>query len=453
MSRDTDSTAHHGMRKVVFASTIGTTVEWYDFFLYGSVAALVFNKIFFPSFDPLVGTLLALAGYAVGFIARPLGGLVFGHFGDILGRKKMLVVSLVLMGAATVAIGLVPSYDSIGIAAPIILVCLRLLQGFAVGGEWGGAVLMLSERGDGRRRGFWAAWAQSGLALGQALSVAVLAIFAVTMADATFEAWGWRIPFLVSGVLVVVGLWVRLSIAESEVFLRAQRKGRPRRTPLIEVLKHYKRELLVAMGARFCENIAGYVFTVFVLTYATSHAGFDRSDALLAVFVAALVQFAGIIGWGHLSDRLGRRPVILFGAVALGVWSFIAFPLIDTGSTVLLIVAASVGLLLHAASFGPQGAFFSELFGTSVRYSGASIGAQFASIFAGSVAPLISVALLDAFGSSVPISVYIAVGAIVTILAVALSKETVNRDLNFDTDSDLRSGSPAPVSAHEVDDT
>ncbi|MFF5989481.1 MFS transporter [Prauserella flavalba] len=453
MSTAHDNTRETGMRKVVFASAVGTTVEWYDFFLYGSVAALVFNSVFFPSFDPLVGTLLALAGYAVGFVARPLGGLVFGHFGDLVGRKKMLVVSLLLMGGATVAIGLVPSYDSIGVAAPIILVCLRLLQGFAVGGEWGGAVLMLSERGDGRRRGFWTAWAQSGLALGQALSVAVLAIFAVTMSDATFEAWGWRIPFLLSGILVVVGLWVRVSIAESEVFLRAQRTQRPRKTPLVVVLKHYKRELLIAMGARFCENIAGYVFTVFVLTYSTSHAGFDRYDALLAVFIAALVQFVGILGWSHLSDRVGRRPVILLGAIGLGAWSFFAFPLIDTGTTALLIVAVAVGLFFHAASFGPQGAFFSELFGTSVRYSGASIGAQFASIFAGSVAPLISVALLDGFGSSVPISIYIAFGAVITIVAVTLSRETVNKDLNFDTDTAATAEASENVTMHKTDRT
>ncbi|MBB3052094.1 metabolite-proton symporter [Prauserella isguenensis] len=419
--------------RVVSASMIGTTVEWYDFFLYGSAAALVFNKLFFPDYDPLVGVMLAFATYAIGFVARPLGGLVFGHFGDKLGRKKLLVLSLLLMGAATFLMGLLPTYASIGVAAPLLLIFLRLVQGFAVGGEWGGAVLIVSEHGDAKRRGFWASWPQAGVPAGNLLATAVLAVLATVQSDAAFEAWGWRIPFLLSGVLVGIGLWIRLAVEESPVFVEAVKKAgenpAPERAPILSVLRYSWREVLIAMGARFGENASYYVITAFVLTYLTTHLELPKSLGLNAVLVGSAVHFAVIPFWGWLSDIVGRRVVYLFGAVGMGVWAFAFFALLDTASAWGTIAAVTVGLVLHGAMYSPQAAFFSELFGTKVRYSGASIGYQLASIAAGGLAPLIATALLSSTGASVAISLYVAATCAITIVAVYLATETRGRSL------------------------
>lgn len=424
------------IRKVVGASMIGTTVEWYDFFLYGTAASLVFNKIFFPSYEPLVGTLLAFATYALGFAARPLGGIVFGHFGDKIGRKKMLVFSLALMGGATFAIGLLPTYGTIGIAAPILLVILRMVQGFAVGGEWGGAVLMVAEHGDARRRGFYSSWPQTGVPAGQLIGVLVLTVMASTLSDEAFLSWGWRIPFLLSIILVFIGLWIRTSISESPVFRAAQeqaeREAAENKAPLGIILRQYRREVLIAMGARFAENVSYYVFTLFVITYATQELDLKRTTILNAVLVAAVVHFVSIPLWGALSDKVGRRPLYLLGAVGVGVWAFVFFQLIDTKSFPVMALAISVGLVFHAAMYGPQAAFFSELFGTKARYTGASVGYQLASVFAGSLAPLISVALLARYGSALPVSFYMLGTVFITLIAVLLSKETAHRDLEAD---------------------
>ncbi|WP_200216380.1 MFS transporter [Micromonospora coerulea] len=424
---------HSSIRKVVAASLVGTTIEWYDFFVFGSAAALVFNTLFFPKFDPLVGTILAFATYAVGFVARPLGGIVFGHFGDRVGRKRMLVLSLLIMGVATFAIGLLPTHASIGVWAPILLVICRLLQGFAVGGEWGGAVLMVAEHGDPARRGFWASWPQAGVPAGNLLAVGVLAIMTATTSDAAFASWGWRVPFLLSAALVAIGLYVRVSLRESPVFQRAQaemeRAQEPRRAPMLEVVQRYRRPVLVAMGARVVENVSYYIFTVFVLTYVTTELGMRRATALNAVLIASAVHFAAIPLWGALSDRVGRRPIYLLGAGGVLVWAFLFFTLVDTRSFTAITAAIAGGLILHAAMYGPQAAFFSELFGTGVRYSGASIGYQLASVFAGSLAPIIAVALLAEFNSTVPISIYVAAMAVITIAALIASRETVRADL------------------------
>jgi metabolite-proton symporter len=442
------------LARIVSASLIGTTIEWYDFFLYGSAAALVFNTLFFPDFDPLTGTLLAFSTYAIGFAARPLGGLVFGHFGDKVGRKKLLVISLLMMGLATFAIGLLPSYAAVGAAAPLLLTFLRLVQGFALGGEWGGAVLIVSEHGDAERRGFWASWPQCGAPGGNLLATAVLAILAATQSDEAFLAWGWRIPFLLSAVLVVIGLWIRLSVSESPVFLEAQRKAEQRGTaekaPIVQVFKHSWREVLIAMGARMGENVSYYVITAFILVYLVKELGLSKSMGLNAVLIASAIHFVTIPLWGLLSDKIGRRKVYLFGAVGMAVWSFVFFALLDTKSFAVTVLATTVGLVLHGAMYGPQAAFFAELFGTRVRYSGASIGYQLASIAAGAVAPLIAVALLAAWGSTLPVSVYVAAMCALTVIAVLLARETRGASLADAKPGTEPAEAPAQVPAAEA---
>ncbi|MDJ0342863.1 MFS transporter [Streptomyces sp. H10-C2] len=442
------------LRRIVAASLIGTTIEWYDFFLYGSAAALVFNKLFFPGSDPLVGTLLSFLTYAIGFAARPVGALVFGHFGDRLGRKKLLVISLLMMGGATFCIGLLPTHSTVGSAAPVLLTALRLVQGFALGGEWGGAVLLVSEHGDAKRRGFWASWPQTGAPAGQLLATGVLSALTALMSDSAFLAWGWRIPFLLSGVLVMVGLWVRLSVDESPVFKAALAKAEARaskdvveRMPLVAVFRDHWRDVLVAMGARMAENISYYVITAFVLVYATTHAALGKQTALNAVLIGSAVHFAVIPAWGALSDRVGRKPVYLLGAAGVGLWAFPFFALIDRKDFGSLVLAITVGLIFHGAMYAPQAAFFSEMFSTRMRYSGASIGAQFASVAAGAPAPLIATALLKDYGSSTPISLYVVLAAVVTLVAVAVAKETRGRDLTAEGPLPGRAADPAPAAA------
>ncbi|MCV2490191.1 MHS family MFS transporter [Geodermatophilus sp. YIM 151500] len=428
--------------RVVGASIVGTTVEWYDFFLYGSAAALVFNRLFFPEQSDFAGTLAAFATYAIGFAARPIGALVFGHFGDRVGRKKLLVISLLMMGGATFAIGLLPTYATIGVLAPVLLVLLRLVQGFALGGEWGGAVLIVSEHGKPQHRGFWASWPQAGAPAGQLLATGVLALLAVVQSDEAFEAWGWRIPFLLSAVLILVGLWVRLAVSESPVFVEAQRKaeaaaaesGAAEQAPILTVLKRYKREVLVAMGARIAENVSFYILTAFSTAYLTQALGYDNSFALNALLIASAVHLVTIPAWGALSDRVGRRPVYLLGAAGIGVWGFVLFELYESGAFWLTFAGIVVGFLFHGAMYGPQAAFFAELFGTKARYTGVSIGAQLASVVAGAPAPLIALALVGSYSDPSPgrVSIYLAVCAVITIVAVLSYGETRIRDLAAD---------------------
>lgn len=428
--------APSGIRRIVAASLIGTTIEWYDFFLYGTAAALVFNKLFFPTADPLTGTLIAFLTYAIGFLARPLGGVVFGHFGDKVGRKKLLVLSLLMMGGATFAMGLLPTHASIGVWAPILLTVLRLVQGFALGGEWGGAVLIVSEHGGAEHRGFWASWPQSGAPGGNLLATGVLALLAGVQSDATFLAWGWRIPFLLSGLLVMVGLWIRISVSESPVFLAAQAEaaasggGKEEKAPVVQVFRKDWRQVLVAIGTRFGENISYYVLTSFLLVYVTTHLGLPKTTALNALLIGSAVHFLTIPAWGALSDRIGRRPVTLIGSVGMALWAFAFFALVDSESFTVITLAVTAGLLLHGAMYGPQAAFISEMFDTKVRYSGASMGSQLASIIAGALAPIIAVELLKDYDSSVPVSVYLCAAALVTTLTVFFARETRGRDLS-----------------------
>jgi metabolite-proton symporter len=435
----TDRQPRTNIIRVVAASMAGTAVEWYDFFLYGVAAAVVFPAVFFPSDDPAVGTLLALGTFAIGFVARPLGGLVFGHYGDKIGRKKLLVISLVSMGAATFAIGLLPGYATIGLAAPLLLVVLRLVQGFAIGGEWGGAVLIVSEHGDPARRGYWASWPQAGVPVGQLLANALLFLLAAVQSEEAFQSWGWRIPFLLSAVLVLIGLYIRLSIEESPVFRAAQAReaarvagGGREVVPIVDVFRRYPREVFTAMGARFVENVSYYIFTIVITTYMTKRLGLPSSFVLGAVLIGTAVHLVVIPVWGALSDRFVRRPIYLVGAAGVGVWAFAFIALIDTGNFALTTLAVIGGLVFHAAMYGPQAAFLSELFGTKVRYSGTSVGYQLASVVAGGLAPIIAVALYTSFGTGYAVSVYVALSALVTIVAVATYGETRHRDLAED---------------------
>ncbi|ATL31996.1 MFS transporter [Streptomyces formicae] len=425
--------------RIVAASLVGTTIEWYDFFLYGSAAALVFNTLFFPSSDPLVGTLLSFLTYAVGFAARPLGGVVFGHFGDRVGRKRLLVISLLMMGGATFAMGLLPTHASIGVGAPVLLTVLRLVQGFALGGEWGGAVLLVSEHGGDKSRGFWASWPQAGAPGGNLLATGVLALLAAVQSDEAFLAWGWRVPFLLSGVLVMIGLWIRVSVTESPVFLAAQRKaeaaaaeGAEEKPPVVEVFRRSWREVLTAIGTRFGENISYYILTAFVLVYVTVHLELPKSDALNAVLIGSAFHFVTIPLWGALSDRVGRRPVMLIGALGMAGWAFAFFALLDSRSFPVITLAVTVGLLFHGAMYGPQAAFISELFDTKVRYSGASMGSQLASIVGGALAPIIAVELLKDYESALPVALYMSCAALVTAVTVRFARETRGRDLSRD---------------------
>jgi len=426
------SSQRSDLRKAVLASFVGTSIEWYDFFLFGSAAALVFNKVFFPNFDPLTGTLLSFATYAVAFVARPLGGAIFGHLGDRRGRKQTLVWTLTLMGAATVAMGLLPGYSSIGIAAPILLVVLRFLQGLGLGGEWGGAVAMVTEysdaAGEQSRRGFFASWPQIGVPAGQLLAVGALSIVAATMSTASFDAWGWRIPFLLSAVLILVGLWIRKSLAESPLFASLEASER-HQAPVAEVFRHHRKSLLITMGIRIASDVSYYTFALFGITYVTQELGLPRSYVFNGVLVASVVQLVAIPGFAALSDRVGRRPVYLFGAVGVGAWGFAYFLLVDTRSAGAAILAITVGLLFQAAMYGPMAAFISEMFGTSVRYSGSSLGYQLAGIFGGSLAPIIGVALLARYGSGTPVAVYLLAASLVTVTAVVLAAETLHSDL------------------------
>lgn len=420
-----------GLVRVILSSLIGTTIEWYDFFLYGSAAALVFNKLFFPSFDPLVGTLLAFATYAVGFVARPLGGMVFGHFGDRIGRKKLLMWSLVTMGLATVLIGLLPSYGSIGIWAPIGLIVLRVLQGFAVGGQWGGAVLMAAEHGDAKRRGYWASWPQAGVPMGSLLSAGILALMAGVQSEADFLAWGWRVPFLLSAILVATGWYIRNRVAESPMFeVEIEAAEAPPSAPIMEVFRERRRGVLIGAGLRVGENIVYYVLTVFSLTFLVDVAAQSRSLALDALLIGAAVQFVSIPLLAILSDRIGRRPVYAFGGFGSAVFIFFFFPMLASGNDAMIILAIVIGLVLHASMYAPQAAFITELFPTRIRYSGVSIAYQLTAIFAGSLAPIIALWLYKDLHSSVPVSIYVAVACAISGVSALLARETRGVELS-----------------------
>jgi metabolite-proton symporter len=410
-------------RRAVLGAAIGTTIEWYDFLLYATAAALVFNKLFFPRQDPLTGAMLAFSTYALGFMARPLGAVVFGHFGDRIGRKTLLMASLFVMGGATFAIGLLPTFNTVGVLAPVMLTLLRLVQGFGLGGEWAGAILMAAEYADAPRRGFWCGLVQAGGAAGNLLATGILAVMAATQTNEAFLAWGWRVPFLVSAALIGVGLWVRFSVAESPVFEEAVGAG-VHRAPVVEAVRTKGGRVALGAALKLGENISYYVMTAFTITYVTEVLKLPRSVALNGVMAGGVAGAVSMPLWSWLSDKIGRRPVYGFGAAGVGLWLFVFFPLVRTGSPAVIALAILTGVLIHSAMNGPQGAFIAELFPTGVRYSGASLSYQLPAIIGGSLAPIISLGLLRATGSTLPIAFYVLAACGVSFAATLLAKET-----------------------------
>jgi MFS transporter, MHS family, shikimate and dehydroshikimate transport protein len=425
------------IRKVVVASFVGTTIEWYDYFIFATAAAIVFPQVFFPGFGGTAGTILSYTTFAVGFVARPLGGVVFGHYGDKIGRKAMLVTTILIMGVATFLVGLLPGYETVGVLAPILLVLLRVVQGLGLGGEWGGAVLMAVEHSPDDQRGLNGSWPQMGVPAGLVLGTGVFALASSFSGDA-FATWGWRVPFLLSALLVVVGLYIRLSVYESPAFRRVRESNTEANMPIVDVLRVYPKNVLLGVGSRIGIDAAFYILAVYTLTHIADNLGLPQSVGLLAVSIAALVEIFTIPLFASLSDRVGRRPLLIGGAAFMGVWTFVLFALLNTESTFAIIAAIVIGLAVgHAAVYGTQGSFYAELFGTRVRYSGASFSYQISGIFGGALAPIIATALYPSGGTTL-ISVYVAAVCVLSIVCYALAEETFQKDIYSDEPEEQR---------------
>lgn len=409
-------------QQVLGASLVGTAIEWYDFFIYGSAAALIFGPQFFPTDNPLAGTLAAFASFAVGFLARPLGGLIMGHYGDRIGRKSMLLVSMLLMGIATVAIGLLPTYATIGIWAPILLVTLRLLQGIGVGGEWGGAVLMAVEYSPSNRRAFYGSFPQMGLPIGIIGANVVFVIVTNILAPEAFQAWGWRVPFLFSAVLILIALWMRLRIEDSPAFKAVKQDRKDVKAPILDLFRNYTGTVLLAGIVSIAAPAIGYLYSVYMLSYGTSTLGIERNTMLLLIIFGAFCHLVTIALGAVLADRFAQKPVFLWGAALLTVWSFPFFWLVDSGKPLNIAIAFAVILLGQSLMAGPQAALIAELFPTEVRYSGASTAYQIGSILGGGFMPLIATGLYAAFNSSMPIALYLLVMGLISFAAMAVLK-------------------------------
>ena len=433
---ETLSASDHSMnlRKAVIASTIGTTIEWYDFFIYGTAAGLVFGKLYFPNEDPLTATLAAFATYFVGFVGRPIGAAIFGHYGDRIGRKATLIATLLIMGIATFLIAFVPTYASIGIWGAILLTVLRMIQGIGVGGEWGGSVLLAMEwsRHHGER-GLMASWPQFGVPAGLFLSNLAVLAFSAWYGDA-FVTWAWRIPFALSIILVGIGLWIRLGILETPVFQQLLDKQRIEQAPIVEVIKRQPKEIILSALLRMAEQAPFYVFTAFVFAYAVGTLKLPRDLILAAVMTAACVSFVTIPLSGHISDRIGRRKMYLIGAAVVGLFGFLYFGMVDTAIPSAVFIAIVLSLIPHDMMYGPQAALIAESFTPRLRYSGASLGYQLASVFAGGPAPLIATALFAAYGSGYAIAVYIAFTAVVSLVSAAFMPDYTGRDISMEYD-------------------
>ena len=418
------------LRRAVLASTVGTAIEWYDFFLYSTVTGLVFARLYFPQSDPLVGTLEAFAIYAVGFVARPIGAAIFGHYGDRVGRKSTLIASLLLMGVATFLVALVPTYQRIGIWGAIILTVLRFVQGVGVGGEWGGSVLLSMEWArSAKHRGFIASWPQFGVPAGLFLANLAVLVFSRLSGDQFLE-WGWRLPFFLSIILVAVGFYIRLGILETPVFTRLAAENRIERTPIAEVIRRQPKEIVLTALCRMGEQAPFYIFTAFVFAYGTTTLHVGRDFLLFAVLSGSLLSFVSIPLFGHLSDRIGRKRVYMFGAVVTGAFGFIYFALLNTTQPALVFVAVLLSLIPHDIMYGPQAALIAESFTGRLRYSGASLGYQLASVIAGGPSPLIATWLLNRYASGYAIAWFILACAVVSIAATALLEDYTNKDIS-----------------------
>jgi metabolite-proton symporter len=417
------------LRRAVIASTVGTAIEWYDFFLYSTVTGLVFAKLFFPHSDPLVGTLEAFSIYAVGFVARPIGAAIFGHYGDRIGRKATLIATLMLMGVATFAVALVPTYESIGIWGAVILTVLRFVQGIGVGGEWGGSVLLSMEWSRSHHsRGFVASWPQFGVPCGLFLANLAVLVFSHVSGD-QFLTWGWRIPFLLSLILVAVGLWIRLGIMETPIFARLVAEEKVERTPILEVIKQYPKEIVLSAFARMAEQAPFYIFTAFIFAYGTGTLHVSRDFLLVAVLAASVVSFVSIPLFGHLSDRIGRKKMYMIGAAVCGVFGFLYFGMLNTGSLAVIFLAIVLSLIPHDMMYGPQAALIAESFPGHLRYSGASLGYQLASVIAGGPAPLIATWLFGTYHSGYAVALYILACSLLTLGATAMMRDFTGQDL------------------------
>ncbi|PFN09249.1 MULTISPECIES: fosfomycin efflux MFS transporter AbaF [Bacillus cereus group] len=423
------------LKKVVVASMIGSVAEWYEFFLYGTASALVFGELFFQQTGSAIdGILAAFALYAVGFIARPIGGLVFGHYGDKFGRKNLLQLSLIIVGITTFLMGCIPTFNSIGYWAPILLVTLRLIQGFAFGGEWGGAVILVSEHSPSDRRGYWASWPQAGVPLGNLIATIILLLLSKNLSPEQFMDWGWRVAFWFSAVVVLIGLWIRKSVDDAPIFKESQEKQaqlEKQQLGVIEVLKDHKKAIIAGIGARFAENILYYIVVTFSISYLKLVVDKDTSQILLLMFGAHAIHFFLIPLMGHLSDVWGRKPIYMTGAALTAFWGFIGFPMMDTGNDWLIITAITIGLFIQSMTYSPYSALMTELFPTHIRYTALSLCYQVAPILAGSLAPLISLSLLNKFNSSIPISIYLVISSIISISCIMLVKETKGKSLTF----------------------
>jgi metabolite-proton symporter len=412
------------------ASIVGTTLEYFDFAVYNMLAALVFNKLFFPSFDPLSGTLLAFSTFAVGYLSRPIGGVVFGHLGDRYGRRFVLVATLLLMGVTTGLMGLLPTYTTAGIASPILLVLLRFIQGAALGGEWAGAVLLSVEHGDPQRRGRNASWAQMGPSLGTLLATGSIASITLLLSPDQFIAWGWRVPFFASVVLVAFGLWIRVGVDETPLFKQIEQQQSKARAPISEVVRDHWRSLLVGGGVRIGPDVLYSLSVVFSLSYLTTVLGVSRTLALTALSLGGVANAFTIPLFGGLSDRLGRRVVYGAGAILGLIWMFAFFPLLETRQPALIALAIVVALTVHAMMYGPQAAFIAEQFPTRVRYAGASLAYTLAGIVGGGIAPMISTALLQSFGTPIAVSSYAALALAITCVILVIVRERAREQLN-----------------------
>jgi metabolite-proton symporter len=422
------------LRKAVIASTIGTTIEWYDFLVYGTAAGLVFGKLYFPNQDPLTATLAAFGTYFVGFIGRPIGAAIFGHYGDRIGRKTTLIVTMLCMGIATFLIAFVPTYSSIGIWGAVILTVLRMIQGIGVGGEWGGSVLLAMEWARSHHhRGFVASWPQFGVPAGLFLANLSILAFSSWSGD-QFATWGWRVPFALSIVLIGVGLYIRLGILETPVFRRLVTEERIERAPVVEVIKKQPKEIVLSALLRMAEQAPFYVFTTFVFTYAVDALDMSRNFVLAAVLVASSLSFIAIPLSGHISDRIGRRKMYLIGAAVTGLFGFLYFAIMDTGIPSWVFFGIVVSIIPHDMQYGPQAALIAEAFTPRLRYSGASLGYQLASVIAGGPAPLIATALFAAYHTGYAIAIYIAVCAIVSLASAAFMPDYTGKDVSREYD-------------------